>query len=276
MEHIASDIKNNLSKIDGLLKYCNIYNQTNKFFYEFYSITPNIISIDVITFNLNFLKFINKYIKSNHILKFIDLLENSNKHVRVVKYGILFKALTEIGVNIKEYMFGYRNLIFKNFFSLYSYSSRNIQLYRINYDDIEFSSLSGGGVNDFVDHHFIDIVKFNIVDYIITLNKSDGVFYIKDKKIIDIKYTSGWVNIPIYKMLLTEIVLFLIDGNITMKMLNDRLSEIVEYTSNDKIFGYQDCNISNKFAPDDNVPSIVKNMFIANTLSKFIMLFNRI
>jgi hypothetical protein len=127
----------------------------------------------------------------------------------------------------------------------------------------------------FVGKNFLDHVKFKKIDHVITLNKSDGVYYVTDNKIVDIKYTSGWVNIPIYKILLNQIINFIIDEKITIKELNLKLREIIEYTTNDNMFGYIECDISNRYKPTDHVSMNIKNLFIANTISKFTMLFNR-
>lgn len=148
----------------------------------------------------------------------------------------------------------------------------------MNYDDIEFNTIDNvdSTVESFVDKHFLNDVKFKIIDYVIVLNKQNGVFYISNSKIVDIKYTSGWVNIPIYNFLLTEILKFIITPDYSMIYLQEKLNDIIEYTPNDQLFGYKDDILSNSYNATDNVPIRIKKLFIANTINKFAKLFNNL
>lgn len=274
---VINDIKNNLHKIDWLLEYLPLNRNSSQFFYDCYTVYHDILSIDVNTFNLNFLKFINSYL--NNILEdFINSLEKADKQTRVVNFGLFLKRLNENNIFIRDYMVSFRNCVFKNFFEDMSYSSRSLQLYRLNFDDVEFSRVSKlfCSVENYVNKDFINIVKLKKFDHVIVLNKTDGVFYVKDDKIVDIKYTSGWVNIPIYRLLLNKLVNFIIYNKITIQDLNKSLYDILEHTANEHMFGYSDCPISKEFTPTDIVPFSVKGLFLANIMSKFAMLINRI
>ncbi len=275
--NIASAIQNKIGAISFLEKWHQSFPINNKFYYDYYTVYNNIITIDVKSFNMIFLKYINLHMKSLALKEFINYAEQLPKDKRVVMFGLLFRELSNKEIHLNPYMIAVRNICLNHFLRLHKESQKNVKLHRINYDDIEFDILNSAAFNveSFVHERFLPHVKFNIIDHIVVLNKKDGVYYISENKILDIKYTSGWVNVPIYKTLLTEILKFVIDPNLSMKELHHKLNEIIEYTGNDQFFGYEDCRISKQYKPDDNVPFSVKNLFIANTMSKFTMLFNR-
>jgi hypothetical protein len=279
-EAVVNDIKNNINKLDFLKKYYNAFPINNKFYYELYSLTSDVLTIDVNSFNANFLKLINHHINSTALSGLIDNMLNSDKQKRVVTYGLFFRDIKNAGIDLHPYMIGFRNLVLSNFLEMYGYSRRSISLYRINYDDIEFSTLNNESFTEhqFVNEKCISIIKFKKIDHVVTLNKSDGIYYVKDGKIIDIKYTSGWVDIPIYKILLNEIIGFIVDksNSYTISDLNDKMRDIIENSHNDLFFGYKDDKLSSKYNPTDNVPMSIKNLFISRTISKFVLLLNRL
>mgnify|MGYP006935332397 CR=1 FL=1 len=274
---VANAIQNKIGAISFLEKWHQSFPINNKFYYDYYNVYNNIITIDVKSFNMIFLKYINLHMQEPIINEFIKYVQALPKNKRVVLFGLLFREVGNRGILLNPYMIAVRNICLCHFLRLYKESQRNVKLHRINYDDIEFDILNSSSFNteSFVHERFLPHVTFNVIDHIIVLNKKDGVYYISGNKILDIKYTSGWVNIPIYKTLLTEILRFVIQPNMTMKELHFKLNEIIEYTGNDQFFGYEDCRISKQYKPDDSVPFSVKNLFIANTMSKFTMLFNR-
>ena len=92
-------------------------------------------------------------------------------------------------------------------------------------------------------------------------------------KIIDIKYTSGWVNIPAYRFLIQNTISFILNNETTMDQLNRQISEYMEYAPNDHFFGYEDDEISKSFSPDQIIPLAIKYLFVANVMSKFSILF---
>ena len=57
-------------------------------------------------------------------------------------------------------------------------------------------------------------------------------------------------------------------------MLNEQFDKILEYTSNEDIFGYEDDPISKAYKPTDMVPVNVKRLFISNVMTRFNNLFN--
>jgi len=58
--------------------------------------------------------------------------------------------------------------------------------------------------------------------------------------------------------------------------LHIKLNEIIEYADNDQFFGFPDDPISKQYKPSDNVPPTIKNLFIANVMNKFTMLFTNL
>jgi len=276
VKDIAIEIKNNISNLSWMLDSLKYNKNSAQFFYDNYTIYNNITSIDVSSFNLNFLIFINPYVKYT-LSPFIDKLSILDKQTRVIKFGLLFRELNSVGLNIRDYLVSFRNLIFSNFFDSFSYSQKSIILYRMNFDDIEFFSINKNSTAEpFVGENFLNIVKYNNISNVIVLNRNDGIFYINDNKIIDIKYTSGWVNIPVYRILLTKVVNFVLDKNKTLEELNKEMLDIIDNMPPEDMFGYDECQISKAFKSTDITPRAVKNLFISNIMSKFVMLINRI
>ncbi len=229
--------------------------------------------LDVVSFNVTFLKYISSYIESVELDAFISSLENLSKSQRVVKFGLFYKELSGCNVNINPYMIGFRNKIILPFLKMYAASNRNVNLYRINYDDIEFSILdsSDSDKSTFCATDFIDGITFDKVDKVIVLNKKDGVYYVKANKLVDIKYTSGWIDIPIYYQITNAIIQYIIKGN-SLQELNDTLKEIIEYADNTEFFGYEQDSLSSAYTTFDHVPLYIKYGFVAKVMSKFAML----
>jgi len=268
------DLVKGIYDLNKITNYYNIYPQVSDFLYENNRIYDDVYSIDVSSFNTKFLIYINRFIKSDNITKYALKLDSTAKENRVVEFGLFYREVSNADVGLSKYMVSTRNIIFYNFFNILSNSPRSLQLLRINYDDIEFKTLDDDLTVDlFVNKNFLDIVKLNKYDKVIVLNKKDGVYYINDNKISYIKYTSGWVNIPAYRYLINLVISFILDETITMDILNNKIFEYIEYSSNDDFFGYDDDDISKHYNPTDVVPTAVKYLFVANVMSKFSILF---
>ena len=65
-------------------------------------------------------------------VEFIVMLLSSDKQSRVVKYGLLFRELTNLGVNINPYMIGFRNYEVKELSQTYSDVGDGIKLAMFN------------------------------------------------------------------------------------------------------------------------------------------------
>lgn len=272
------DLVQSISKLDKikdyLFKYSEDYSISSLFLYNCNTIYEDIYSIDVKSFNIQFLIYINRFIKSNKIDLYITKTQALEKEIRVIEFGLFYKEVSQLGVNLNEYMVATRNIIFTPFFKNILHSSKRLRLFRLNYDDIEISTLEDDITVDlFVTKHFLDIVKLTHFDQIIVLNKKDGVYYIRNKKIVDIKYTSGWVNIPAYRHLIQLVVSFIINDNQSIDMLNKSITEYIEYADNDDFFGYEDDEISKSYDPKEIISTNIKYLFVAQVMSKFSILF---
>ena len=241
----------------------------------YYEILNDVISIDVKSFNSNFLNIINTKIKSNNITKFILDIESKEKKERNIEFGLFFKEVSKYNINLNNYIIAIRNLIFNNFFDIFNVSKKSLQLKRMNYDDIEVISTNNSiNKSNFVNYKYLDITKIVKYDYVIVLNKRDGIYYIKDNKILNIKYTSAWVNIPAYYDIVSYVINFLIGNIKTIKDLNERLYNYIEYADNSNFFKYEYDELSSKFEPSDLITADVKYLFIANVMTKFLPLIN--
>jgi hypothetical protein len=273
---IGNVISNNITKLDCIKKWYFLYQDNSKFNYSYYKIYENVTTIDVNSFNIVFLKYINRFLQESIIDDYIIYNSTLDKIKRVVSFGYLYREVSSHNINLSIYMIAVRNIIFSLFFKIINQSSKNILLHRINYDDIEFQSIINDiYVENFVHNNFLEHVKLKKIKHVVVLDKKDGVYYIgDDNKIIDIKYTNGWVNIPIYKTLLNEIIYFIFNKKMKLKELHEKMLEIIEYADNDDFFGYRDCQLSSRFKPTDMVPFHIKSLFISNIMSKFSRLLN--
>lgn len=270
----SDEVVRNIDKLDKINNYYGVYPFVSNFLYENNRIYEDIYSIDVNSFNLEFLIYINRFINSENINRYILQLNSIPKENRVVEFGLFYREISESGIQLSKYMVSSRNIIFSNFFNILKQSPRSLQLFRINYDDIEFNTIDNDLTVDlFVNKNFVNIVKLNKYDKVIVLNKKDGVYYINDNKIKSIKYTSGWVNIPAYNHLINLVVSFILNEKMTIDILNNNILKYIEYSSNEDFFGYDDDDISKSYKPEDVIPVHVKYLFVANVMSKFSILF---
>jgi len=271
---VCTDIVNSITKLNHLKKFYPVYENNSGFFYENNTIYDDIYSIDIRSFNLEFLRYINHFIQSENVNQYINSLNSFDKHKRVVEFGCLFKSISEHNIKLNKYMVSFRNYIFIPFFKHIYNSPKSIQLHRINYDDVEFFSITNNITTDlFIYNKFLNITKINKYDKIIVLNKKDGVYYINNNKIVDIKYTSGWVNIPAYRFFINLVIDFILNKDSHLTELNNKINEYIELASDVDFFGYEDDDISNSYKPGEVIPMAVKYLFVAKVMSKFSILF---
>lgn len=269
---IATSITNNINKLDNLIGYYDNYNCNNLFLFNNNTIYDSIFSIDVTAFNVEFLKYINSIINDNVITIYIKYLESIPKMSRVESFGMLYKNVNNT-IKLNHYLIGFRNIIFKPLIDLIVSNSKTINLFRLNYDDMEFSYIDDNIYKEFfVDTMYSNVVKFKKYDKIIVLNKQDGVYYINDGKIVNIKYTSGWVNIPAYNYIITLCCNFLISNDINMKELNESIYKYITLADDSDFIGHDD-DIS-KSLSSEILTLRVKYLFVAKVMSKFSILFN--
>lgn len=262
-----------LPKLNSLKKYYNLYTENNIYNYNNNVINEDIYIIDVNSFNLQFLIYLNSFFKKSEIDMYINKLVNLNKINRVVEFGYLFKNINST-IKLNKYMIAFRNLIFQSFIEKYQNNNRMLNLYRMNYDDIEFNTIDTEITKElYVYPDFLNIVKLKHFDYVISLNKSDGIYYIVDNKVVDIKYTSGWVDIPAYRYIINIIIEFILNKQMIISELNNKIYNYIEFASNDDFFGYEDDDISKEYNPNDIVPQQIKYLFVAKVMSKFSILF---
>jgi hypothetical protein len=262
-----------LPKLNSLKKYYNLYTENNIYNYNNNVINEDIYIIDVNSFNLQFLIYLNSFFKKSEIDTYIKKLVNLNKINRVVEFGYLFKNINST-IKLNKYMIAFRNLIFQPFIEKYQNNNRVLNLYRMNYDDIEFNTIDTEITEELYVHpEFLNVVKLKHFDYVISLNKSDGIYYIVDNKVVDIKYTSGWVDIPAYRYIINIIIEFILNKQMIINELNDKIYNYIEFASNDDFFGYEEDDISKKYKPDDIIPQQIKYLFVAKVMSKFSILF---
>jgi hypothetical protein len=262
-----------LPKLNNLKKYYNLYTDNNIYNYNNNVINEDIYIVDVNSFNLQFLIYLNSFFKNQELSAYINQLQEFNKIKRVVEFGYLFKSINST-IKLNKYMISFRNLIFQPFIEKYQVNSRMLNLYRMNYDDIEFNTIDSEITEELYVHpDFLNVVKLKHFDYVISLNKSDGIYYIVDNKVIDIKYTSGWVDIPAYRYIINIVIEFILNKQMTMKELNDKIYNYIEFASNDDFFGYEEDDISKEYKPTDIVPQQIKYLFVAKVISKFLILF---
>lgn len=269
----AKDFCNNISNLNLLNKYYDIYPRNSDFFYEEETILNDINSIDVISFNINFLIICNNIIKSTFISEYISICNSMSKKNRVVEFGLFYKIISSNGIKLNKYMVAIRNVIFLKFFNIHSISSKSLIIKRINYDDIEFSSLDDDVSSEmYVGDRFLNIVKFEKYSHVISLNKKNGIYYINDNKIVNIKYTGGWVNVPAYRKILNHVVNFIIGNIYSLKELNEILYDYIEYANPEDFFKHEHDELSNSLEPTDFITNNIKYLFVANVLSKFSIL----
>jgi hypothetical protein len=260
----------NVNKLYKVKKYLSLYEKSSDYFYEDNLILNDVISIDINSFNMNFLKLCNLVLKENNLDLYINYCSSLSKKERVVEFGLFYKDVSDNGIILSEYMISVRNFLFNKFLNLLNSNSRSLSLKRINFDDVEFIySDNEVNLNDFIIDKYLHIAKINIYDYVIVLNKVNGIFYVKDGNVVDIKYTSGWVNIPAYFYLLTYVIKYIIGEVKTLNELNKLIMEYVKYADNSDFFGYDDDELSKSFNPNDFVYDNVKYLFVANVMSKF-------
>lgn len=270
----STDIVTNISALDRILPYYNVYGKNSEFFYNNNTVYEDVYSVDIKSFNIQFLKYINRFICSDNINNYINYLLNLDKSKRVVEFGCLFREVSKLGIPLNKYLVATRNIFFSPFFKYLKLSPRSLTLYRLNYDDVEFSLITTDVTSDlFIHKNFISSAKLNKYSHIIVLNKRDGVYYINDGAIIDIKYTSGWVNIPAYKFLIKLVINFILNKDISIEQLNQSMVEYIELANNSDFFGYDDDPLSKSYSPNDIIPMSAKYLFIANVMSKFSILF---
>lgn len=271
----SQDLISNISKLNKIIEYFQVYIGNTQFFYNNNTIYEDVYSVDIKSFNVQFLIYINRFINSDTIYKYINELSTLSKTKRVIEFGLFYREISNADIVLNKYMLAVRNIIFLPFLKKYKItSSKCYQLFRFNYDDIEFSTIESNITTElFISKPFLDISKLNYYDKVIVLNRKNGVYYMKDSKIIDIKYTSGWVNIPVYRFLIQTVISFILNNDMTMDQLNHMISEYIEYAPNDHFFGYDDDEISKNFQPNQIVPMSVKYLFVANVMSKFSILF---
>lgn len=271
----VKEITSNIHLLDNLKKYYNLYPYNSKFFYEEYTIFNDVIAIDISSFNVNFLIICNCFIKSETINKYISYCNSLIKKNRVVEFGYLYKCISVSGIELNKYMIAVRNYFFSNFFKLYTVSSKSLNIKRINYDDIEFITFDSNISPDiYINNNFLSISKFEKYDYVIVLNKRDGVFYVNGDDIVNIKYTSGWVNVPAYYKILNYVIKFIIGKIESLEELNLTLFKYIEYADQKNFFKYNYDELSNSFEATDLVTDDIKYLFIANVMNKFSPLMN--
>ena len=270
-EASAVEFINNISRLNIFKKYYNIYPKNSDFFYEEETVLNDINSIDIISFNINFLVACNNIIKSNIIAEYISVCNSIvSKEKRVVEFGLFYKRLTCNNIKLNRYMVAVRNVFFLEFFKLYELSSKSLIIKRMNYDDIEFSTLDNNvSAEMYVSDRFLKITKFKNYEYVIVLNKKNGVYYINDNKIVNIKYTGGWVNIPAYRKILNYVVNFIIGNINSLKELNEIIFDYIEYAAPDDFFKYEQDSLSNSLEPTDLITNNIKYLFVANIMTKF-------
>jgi hypothetical protein len=264
----------NIDKLTKIIEHFHNYNGNAQFFYSNNTIYDDVYSVDITAFNIQFLTYVNRFIQHQSITSYIQELQHLEKSNRVIEYGLFFREVVKHNIKLNQYMLAVRNIFFKPFINRITSSQKTYQLYRMNYDDIEFSTHEPDiSVDLFITNHFLDVATLKHYDKVIVLTKKDGVFYVKDKKIIDIKYTSGWVNIPAYRFLINAVVMFMLSDDYDMGYLNKQITEYIEFAPNDHFFGYDDDEISKKFDPNEIVPISIRYLFVANVMSKFSILF---
>jgi len=269
-EASAKEFINNISCLNLLKKYYNIYPKNSDFFYEEESVLNDINSIDIISFNVNFLIACNNIIKSNIIDEYISICNSMSKQKRVVEFGLFYKRLLCNNIKLNRYMVAIRNVFFLNFFKLHKMSTKSLIIKRMNYDDIEFSTLDTNvSAEMYVSDRFLKITKYKKYDHVIVLNKKNGVYYLNDNKIVNIKYTGGWVNIPAYRKILNYVVNFIIGNINSLKELNEILYDYVEYADPTDFFRYEHDKLSNSLDPTDLITNNIKYLFVANIMTKF-------
>jgi hypothetical protein len=171
-------------------------------------------------------------------------------------------------------MIGFRNIVFSPMINLITSNSKTINLFRLNYDDMEFSYIDESIYKEFfIDPAYNNVIKFKKYDKIIVLNKHDGVYYITGGKITNIKYTSGWVNIPAYNYLITLCCKFLTSDSGNMKELNDAIHKYLTFADDSDFIGYDDDDIS-KSITQGILTMNIKYLFVAKVMSKFSILFS--
>ena len=269
----AKSFSDNIGLLDKLLKYYSLYNKSSNYNYNNYEILNDVISIDITSFNINFIKICNIILKNDDISIYIESFDGKTKKNRVIEFGLFYKILNIYKINLSMYMVSMRNVIFCNFFNIYNISNKSINLKRINYDDIEFITVKENyGIDNFVNEKYLNISKIVRYDKIIVLNKSDGIYYLKDNNIVNVKYTSGWVNIPAYYNIIKYVIDFIIGNIKSIKILNDKIYDYIHYADNSDFFKYESDDISNSFNPEDLVPNNIKYLFVANVMNKFLPL----
>jgi hypothetical protein len=266
----AEAFSGNIRSLDLLKKYYDIYPKNSSFLYEEGIVLNDINSIDIVSFNVNFLIVCNNIIKSSVISEYILILDSMQKENRVVEFGLFYKRLTLDNLKLNRYMVAVRNVFFLKFFKMHEMSTKSLILKRVNYDDIEFTATDGDiSPEIYVADRFLKIIKFKKYEHVIVLNKRNGVYYLNDNKIINIKYTGGWVNIPAYRKILNHVVNFII-GNIgSLKELNEILYDFIEYAPAEYFFKYEQDKLSNSLEPTDLITNNIKYLFVANVMAKF-------
>lgn len=271
----ADIIFNDLHKLEVLLKYYNVYTDNSKFYYNNNFLYQNVYSIDVSSFNVVFLMTVNNIIKNEYLAYVINILQSLDKVDRIKQYGLILRHLKyDYNINLSQHLIGLRNYIFLPFFEYYKNSVKGTKILRINYDDMEFLSLvDQSDITSFINKKYNEYIKINIFPYVISLSKTNGIYYTNnDGFILKSKYCTNWVDIPVNHNLLNTISMFIINGDMSIVDLNQKLLDIIIY-STDEDFFIDDELLFQKYKKGDNIPFKYRKIFLSNIMSKFSPLF---
>lgn len=239
------------------INYYSLYPVSSGYWYKPFLFYKNVKEIDIKSFNVVWLSQYSEY-KS-----LANELSTLNKHDRVVLFGKFIKSFPEnIRKEIYKDMIGFRNFIFNKLLSL-----STIQIYRINYDDVSFiDSFIQEDLSIYIEKEFIANAKIKTFDYVLSLEKSKGLYLITKEEIYE-KY-SNFFRFKVMKELIKTLLTSLIKKE-SYKVIQEKMLYVISIYNDINDYKDEDGNFLEDSIKNATLLEEIKHFYYTKTFQYF-------